>query len=255
MKPISLHYKQIGQGQPIVILHGLFGSLDNWQTIAKELSEYGYRVITVDLRNHGRSPHTADMNHQLMAKDVNTLAEQLLLHDAILMGHSMGGKTAMEVVQSANWVQKLIVVDIAPKPYIAHHHTYFEAMKSIDFSTITSRKQAKELLSTMIHNESIVQFLAKNIMKDGSSYQWKFNLNSLDTNYEKLIGGITTKPCDLPMLFIAGKNSQYISSADHLLIGNQFKHAKIETIEDAGHWVHAEQPKAFVRSVLSFIEQ
>ena len=256
MNTVQLNYKAVGEGLPVVILHGLFGSLDNWQTIARSISEKGFRVVTVDLRNHGKSPHTDEMNHRLMANDVRRFIETNELQGCVLVGHSMGGKTAMVLAMDApELIKKLVVVDIAPKPYTAHHHTYFDAMLSLEVHTVKSRRDASEQLGKTVKNKAIRQFLLKNLDRTNDGYEWKFNLQSLHKNYEKLIDGLETeKSVDLPTLFISGQLSDYISRADVPIINQYFPNNQIEVISNSGHWVHAEQPEAFKKVLIDFLE-
>lgn len=260
MKTIPLNYKSIGEGHPIVILHGLFGSLDNWQTLARKISEVGYKVVTVDLRNHGRSPHVSEMSHELMAEDVKAFLIEHQLQNCTLIGHSMGGKTVMQLaIKYPELIQKLIVVDIAPKPYKAHHNTYFEAMLKLPVSELTSRADIQNRLSKNIKNQGVLLFIAKNLerRKEGG-FQWKFNLKALHENYTALINGLNLSAGESfkkETLFIGGQLSDYISKADEKEIQDIFPSSKIEMIPQAGHWVHAEQPDAFLNSVLNFVRK
>ena len=258
MSTVPLHFKSVGEGDPIVILHGLFGSLDNWQTMARELSEQGYKVITVDLRNHGKSPHTDAISHELMANDVIGLIKQEHLNEVVLVGHSMGGKAAMQLAFIApELISKLVVVDIAPKPYNPHHNTYFDAMLNLNLAKVESRKQASEELGKSIKNPVIKQFLLKNLdrKKDGS-YQWKFNLQSLHNNYQQLINGLqTTATFEKPTMFVSGQLSDYISAADIGDIEALFPNSTVEIVAASGHWVHAEQPDAFKQVLLQFLSE
>lgn len=256
MKTVQLNYKSIGEGQPIIILHGLFGSLDNWQTIARDISEKGYRVITVDLRNHGKSPHTNEISHNLMAQDMIAFIQEHKLENAVLVGHSMGGKTAMQLALTApEIIEKLVVVDIAPKPYQAHHNTYFNAMLSLNLSEIQSRREASEKLGKSIKNTVIKQFLLKSLDRKDNGYQWKFNLEALHKHYNLLIGGLTTTTTfEKPTLFISGQLSDYISAGDIGDIERMFPNSVVEVIYNSGHWVHAEQPEAFKQMLLKFVQ-
>lgn len=260
MNTIPLNYKSIGEGQPIVILHGLFGSLDNWQTLARKMSEFGYKVVTVDLRNHGRSPHVPEMSHELMAEDVKAFLLEHQLQNCTLVGHSMGGKTVMQLaIKYPELIQKLIVVDIAPKPYKAHHNTYFEAMLELPVSELTSRADIQNKLSEKIKNQAVLLFIAKNLerRKDGG-FQWKFNLNALYENYTALINGLNLsagQKFEKETLFIGGQLSDYISKSDEKEIKDIFPLSRIEMIQNAGHWVHAEQPNQFLNSVLNFVKE
>lgn len=260
MNTVQLNYKSIGEGHPIVILHGLFGSLDNWQTLARKISEFGYRVITVDLRNHGRSPHVPEMSHEAMAKDVQFFLEEHRLQNCTLIGHSMGGKTVMQLaLTNPDLIQKLIVVDIAPKPYKPHHNTYFEAMLELPVSELTSRSDIQKQLAQKIKNQAVLLFIAKNLerRKEGG-FQWKFNLRALFENYTALISGLNLsigQSFEKETLFIGGQLSDYISKADEKEIKEIFPNAEVEMIPNAGHWVHAEQAELFMKAVLNFVKQ
>ncbi len=253
---MKLNYKRSGSGPAVVILHGLFGSLDNWQTMANRISEQGYEVYSVDLRNHGKSPHDDEMNHAIMAADVAEFLIDQNITSPTLMGHSMGGKTAMQLaLTQPDLIHKLIVVDIAPKPYRPHHNTYFDALLNLDLSDIDNRRAAQDALTQSIKNQSVLQFLLKNLSrKSDGTYSWKFNLDALNDNYLDLISGIENEAVfDKPTLFIAGKFSDYITASDEEAITRLFPKAKIDYIMDAGHWVHAEQPDYFFESVLRFL--
>lgn len=256
MSPIELNFKVHGAGKPMIIMHGLFGSLDNWQSLVKKIAEHGYQVFTLDARNHGKSPHVADIDHSLMALDISQFIASQQIEAPIVVGHSMGGKTAMQLaLTQPNLIDQLVVVDIAPRPYSAHHTTYFKAMNELPVATLHSRKQADEMLSTLVPNLAIRQFLLKNLVRSTPGFRWKFNLEALEANYNKLIGGISTdRTFEGPTLFIAGQQSDYISIADHSSIQAVFPQARIETIEHAGHWVHAERPEEFLNTLLSFIQ-
>ena len=256
MNTVQLNFKQTGEGPAIVILHGLFGSLDNWQTMARELADQGFSVYTVDLRNHGKSPHTDDMSHELMAEDVKEFIEQHDLQGCTLVGHSMGGKTAMQLaMQHPELISKLVVVDIAPKPYMAHHNIYFDALLNLDVKDIESRSDANKKLGKTVKNEAVKLFLLKNLDRTKDGYNWKFNLKALDENYKALINGLTTsKQFTKPTLFIAGQLSDYITKGDAPEIEKLFPNSKIEFIAKSGHWVHAEQPEQFQSVLLDFIK-
>jgi len=256
MTTVSLNYKRFGEGAPVLIVHGLFGSLDNWQTIARKISEIGYEVFILDMRNHGKSPHVNEMNHSLMAEDIKAFIQEHNLPPVYLIGHSMGGKTAMQLaLTTPELIAKLIVVDIAPKPYVPHHNTYFEAMESLAVESLTSRRAADEALQEKVKNIAIRQFLLKNLDRTNSGFRWKFNLVALRNNYEKLIGGIQLESTyNKPTLFIGGKQSDYISVSDQAAIQEFFPNSDIQYVENSGHWVHAEQPEKFLEILTTFVE-
>jgi len=251
----ALHFKTYGQGDPIIVLHGLFGTLDNWQTVARKLSE-NYLVYLIDQRNHGKSPHTDSFDYQDMADDVNELMNSEGIPEAHILGHSMGGKTAMQLSMSyPEKVRSLIVVDIAPKAYQGGHQEIFDALFSLDLSTIESRKAADEQLQLSIPDFGVRQFLLKNLTRQKTGgYGWKMNLSVIYESYAAILATIEiTEPFENPTLFIRGERSKYISDKDEENIKKTFPTATIITISDAGHWLHAEQPEALLDAINAFI--
>lgn len=252
-----LHYKKSGTGPPLVILHGLFGMLDNWQTIAKHL-ESRFTIYLIDQRNHGRSPHTEDHSYQLMAEDLYDFFQQQHINKAIIMGHSMGGKTAMQfAINHPSMIEKLIVVDMGIKRYPGGHDSIFDALQAFDTTAVTKRSEAEAMLSTTIPDAGVRQFVLKNLTRNpDASYQWKFNLPTLVKNYEEnILAPITIEhPCNIPALFIRGENSNYIGDNDWPAIQLVFPAAELKTISNAGHWVHADQPEALLKEVLHFLQ-
>lgn len=251
---MQLNFKKFGIGEPIIILHGLFGSLDNWLTIAKNLGD-NFEVFIVDARNHGQSPHSDKFNYEVMANDLYEFILQNNIVNPIILGHSMGGKTAMQFAMNyPNQLSKLIVVDITPKAYPVHHAEILKGLFSINFETIKTRKDANEKLSETVSDFSIRQFLLKNLFwKDKETLAWRFNLPIINATIE-LFGVEIEKisKFDQPTLFIKGKNSDYILESDTVLIKNIFPTAKIISV-DSGHWVHAENPTEFLQIVNSFL--
>jgi esterase len=251
---LDLHFKALGQGEPLIVLHGLFGMLDNWQTIGTELSERNM-VYLVDQRNHGKSPHAPQMNYSLMAEDIVHLMNREGITSATILGHSMGGKTAMQTaIEFPDRVNKLIVADIAPKGYPPGHDEIFEALYSIDLAKVHYRSDAEDVLLQKIEDFGVRQFLLKNLQrnKDGT-YSWKMNLDVLRDDYAHIRGPVSTDNYNGPSLFIRGERSGYILDEDWPAIQEQFPMAKLETIEDAGHWVHADQPDKLFNHVLRFM--
>ena len=253
---MKLFYKQYGeQGPALFILHGIFGMLDNWHNIAKQLSAQ-YRVYTIDARNHGQSPHDPEMSYDSMAEDVIEMANDLNIHQFVLMGHSMGGKTAMHLaLKHPDRVQKLIVVDIAPKAYKPGHITYFTAFKSINWATIDSRKAIDEALSAYETNMGVRLFLAKNIDRaQQGGFEIKCNIAAIETAYQHIIGdfnlhGEYAGPC----LFICGEQSKYLLESDKALIQQHFNRAIYAYVSNAGHWVHADNPVEFLEKLNQFL--
>jgi esterase len=253
---LELNYKTFGQGEPIVILHGLLGTLDNWQTLGKKLAEH-FTVYLVDQRNHGRSPHDDLHSYPAMAEDLHHFMESHWMFKASLIGHSMGGKTAMHFARThPDMVDKLMVVDIAPKPYPGGHETIIEALHDLDLDRIESRGQANEALASSISDEGIRQFLLKNLSRSKSGgYQWKMNLPALWAHYEAILASPEAPPFDGNTLFIRGGQSDYIQQADEPLLREHFPNARLETIPQAGHWVHAEAPDELLKLLLGFMKE
>ena len=252
---LTLNFKSFGQGFPIIILHGLFGMLDNWQTIAKKLATK-HTVYIVDQRNHGRSPHLPEFNYQVLADDLQAFMESNWIYEAHIIGHSMGGKTAMQLALSyPEMVKKLVVVDIAPKKYQAGHQAIFEALQSLDLATISNRKEAATHLAATIPDAGTQQFLLKNLSRNtNGQYEWKMNLPIIAKYYERILDTVQIEePFQHPTLFIKGGQSNYIQEEDTSAIESFFPLAKIETIPSAGHWVHAAAPKELLDLINTFL--
>lgn len=254
---MKLFYRKSGHGQPLIILHGLFGQSDNWNTLVKQFSENGFEVYAVDARNHGLSPHSDEWNYKVMSDDILELIKDNNLEDVIFMGHSMGGKVAMQfAIDHPQYLDKLIVVDIAPKYYPLHHQSVLAALQAVDFSVVKARREVEDVLSQYISDLGTKQFLLKNIYwKENGELAWRFNLNVMVQKIENIgEATVSDKICDVTTLFIRGEKSNYILEEDIDLIQEIFPRSILETITDAGHWVHAEQPKAFFECVMKFIK-
>lgn len=253
---MKLHYKEMGHGQPLLIMHGVFGSLDNWQTLAKRLAEH-YNVFLIDLRNHGRSPHSDEFDYDAMAADVLELVDDLQLPTPAIMGHSMGGKVAMNyALKYSTRITKLIVVDIAPKAYPPHHDEIIDALQSVDLSTVTSRGEVDAQLAKTIPEEDIRLFLMKNLYRqEDGTFGWRLNLEAIDKNYGEIAAAITSDmPFNKSTLFIKGGRSGYIKPEDvYGSIEHLFTLVEIETIPEAGHWVHAQAPDKVYELVTNFL--
>lgn len=250
---MKLHHRELGEGQPMVILHGLFGFSDNWQTHAKKLSEY-YRVILVDLRNHGHSAWSDDFSYELMAQDLKELFDDLDLKKAILLGHSMGGKVAMLFAQKhPSLLEKLIVVDIGIKSYPMHHEHILKGMHAIDPEKIKARSEAEAILSQYIDSDGVRQFLLKNLYwKEKGQLAWRMNLKVLEREMENILSALPEGEVMIPTLFIRGELSNYICEEDMDDLSDQFPDSDVVTVKGAGHWVHAEAPEEFIDVVLGF---
>lgn len=251
---MQLNYKELGQGQALIIHHGLFGSLDNWMTIARQFAEH-FHVYLIDARNHGQSPHSEQWDYPTMAQDLYEFIQQHNIIYPIIMGHSMGGKVAMHFAsEHREMLDKLIVLDIAPKDYPPHHQEVLKALNAVDLSKVKSRKEAEEAISVYIKDIAIKQFLLKNMYwKNPEELAWRFNLAVIEKNID-LIGknSLRNTVTDVPTLFIAGAKSNYILPSDELLIKAYFPQAEIVFFPNAGHWVHAEAPKELFEAVLNF---
>jgi pimeloyl-ACP methyl ester carboxylesterase len=249
-----LHYKEIGEGKPLVILHGLFGTSDNWQTHAKKLSEY-YRVILVDQRNHGHSPWSEDFTYEHLADDLERLILHLGIDHFTLIGHSMGGKTAMYYSQKyPTRLEKMVIVDIGIKQYPMHHNEIIKGIKSIDLSTIASRSAAEQAMIPYVDSYGVRQFLLKNLYWiEKGKLAWRMNVDVLEREMEEILAPILPIEVWTPTLFLRGAMSNYILDEDWDTIEEIFPDSTLETIENAGHWVHSEQPEEFIEKVLGFI--
>lgn len=251
-----LHSKIEGQGAPLLILHGYFGMGDNWKTLGAQFAEH-YEVHLVDQRNHGRSFHADAFSYEVMVEDVKHYMDAHHLNTCALLGHSMGGKTAMLfAVTYPERVTKLLVADIAPKAYAPHHHEILAALNSVDFTVQDSRKKVEEKLAELIPEFGVRQFLMKNTYwKEKGQLAFRFNLESLTKNNPE-VGKALPEDTSFsgPTLFLSGGNSGYITSQEHPLIAKHFPQSSIETIPNTGHWLHAEQPKVFYSKALDFLK-
>ena len=268
---MKLYFRKLGRGEPLVILHGLYGSSDNWFTFGKILSKF-YEVYLIDLRNHGRSPRSDEHSYKLMIQDMAELFEQQQLEKAVVMGHSMGGKAAiLFALRYPSKVSKLVVVDASPKsyendPYIADqirlHKSIVAALSNFDVTAVQSREDADKALAKEIPNTRIRLFLLKNLKRDPKGqYFWTLNVKVIAQNLENILNdfdsdlwkGVDT-PHNFPALFIKGQLSDYLLESDKSKILELFPNASIKTIPGAGHWVHAEQPELFISVLLKFLQ-
>ena len=252
---MRLHFREYGQGPPLIILHGLFGSLDNWGAISSRLAG-DFHVYAVDQRNHGGSPHSEDMNYRLMADDLREFMDDRALDRAHVLGHSMGGKTAMQfALQYGSRVDRLVVVDVAPRAYEPEHEYIFAALLALDLAKYRTRPEIEQALARRIPNLAVRRFLLKNLVRSpDEAFQWRFNLSGLHRNYSALAGGLEQAgQFDGPSFFIRGEKSDYVGDGDWLAIRKQFPKAEWVTVPGAGHWVHVEGLEFFVVSAKKFL--
>ena len=250
-----LHSKVFGEGKPLIILHGLFGMLDNWQGLAKKFGQF-FEVHIVDQRNHGKSFHAAEHSYELMCEDLLQYLDSQGLDKVYLLGHSMGGKTAMFfATKYPKRVAKLVVVDIAPKYYAPHHQEILAGLCAVENAKVASRKEADQILSEYFSQVGIRQFLLKNLYwKTEGELSFKFNLEVLSKEIQNVGEALLDDTVFTePTLFIDGGTSNYINSEDQELIGKHFPDSEIVEIVNAGHWVHAENPKDFFEEVSRFL--
>ena len=251
-----LHSNIIGKGNPFIILHGFLGMGDNWKTLAKQFAESGFEVHLVDQRNHGRSFHTDEFNYELMAEDLKHYCDMHNLKDIVLLGHSMGGKTAMLFATLfPDLVHKLLVADISPRYYPIHHDTILEGLSSLDFSKIKSRGEADKVLSQYVHELGTRLFLLKNLYwVEKGQLGLRINLSVLKANVSEVGEALPSHTIfNKETLFLRGDRSEYIGAQDETIIRRHFPKSEIKTISKAGHWLHAENPKDFYRATLNFI--
>ncbi len=252
---MSLHYQIAGEGgTPLLLIHGLFGSADNWRGIAKKLSKMR-QVISVDLRNHGRSFQHPQQNYPLMAADIAEVLAELGIDKVDLLGHSIGGKVAMQFAfDYPLLLNKLIVVDIAPRSYPDSHSQIFKNLMAVNLAQFSQRSEVDKALATMIPEQAVRSFLLMNLTVQDGQLAWRINLNHLFCNYPALLQAvIPTKPIVQPTLFISGDDSDYIGTEDRQQIRQWFSNVQLLRIANAGHWVHADQPEVFCQTVESFL--
>lgn len=251
-----LNYREYGEGQPVFILHGLLGMMDNWHSFAKELGE-SYRVITLDQRNHGRSFHSGQFDYRLLAADLRKLMDEMAVSKAHIIGHSMGGKALMQFLADyPDYADRSIVVDIAARNYRGGHENIFRALLDIDLSEVDSRQDVQGKLMTALDDLGVVLFLMKNLSRHPDGYyQWKANITALWENYDAILTSVEPPaPVKKPVLFVSGDSSGYIQESDRADLARLFPDARFQTIEDAGHWVHADQKDKLLVTVRAFLK-
>jgi esterase len=266
---MKLYYRKLGSGPPLIIVHGLYGSSDNWLSIAKALSRH-YTVYLPDLRNHGRSPHSETHDYPAMRDDLLEFMDRHGLSRSIFVGHSMGGKACMFLAESnPERIEALIVIDIAPTAYgegersgqAMAHRKIMEAMMGVDFSIVGSREDAESQLARSIESPRIRSFLLKNIRRTAEGgFEWRLNVPALYKNLGNVLGGLDPERysggeeiAGFPVLFIRGEKSDYITDDDILTIHQIFPMARVTTLPEAGHWLHAEQPSLLVKTIRYFL--
>ncbi len=252
---MKLFFRKTGSGEPLIILHGLFGTADNWNTLAKKYGEL-FSTYTVDLRNHGQSPHSDEWGYTVMAQDVIELMEAEGLEKINLMGHSMGGKVAMVMAgMIPEKINKLIIADIAPKYYRPHHTEILTALNGLDLVNTKTRKEAETYMELQIPDFGTRQFLLKNLYWNNEQLAWRFNLPIITQQIEKVGEELFDDvKYEGPTLFLRGGNSNYIHDSDIDNILEHFPNSELTTIEDAGHWLHAEKPMEYLEKTVRFLQ-
>lgn len=255
---VILHANILGEGNPLVIIHGFLGMSDNWKTLAAQYAEKGFQVHAIDLRNHGKSFHSSDWGYDYMVQDVFDYCEYHNLNTISVIGHSMGGKVAMLLATIyPDLVENLIVADIGPKYYAPHHQTILQALNSVDFAVKPSRSEVEQIVARYITDFGTKQFLLKNLYwVESGQLGFRFNLKVFTEN-PSVIGEALPfeNHFEKKTLFLRGDKSDYILEADFETILYHFPNAIIETVSNAGHWLHAENPKEFFEKTIRFLNQ
>jgi pimeloyl-ACP methyl ester carboxylesterase len=252
-----LYYVEAGAGPPVLLLHGLFGSSGNLRGLAQALSAR-YRVIAADLRNHGRSPHADSMSYAEMAGDLLELLDRLEIARATLIGHSMGGKVAMALsLAEPERVTALAALDIAPTAYARRYDNLIAALQALELAGLISRQDADRRLRVGIPNHALRLFLLQNLVRDGGRFHWRLNLDGLARNMDRLQGfpEFETSAFSGPALFLRGGTSGYVTDENHPVIRARFPNAVIDTVPDAGHWLHVERPADVNARLLEFLDR
>ncbi len=255
--PLQLHYRKAGEGPALLILHGVFGSGDNWLTVSKYFMPH-FEVFLIDQRNHGRSPHSDLFSYDLLVEDLHDFAIQHHLKEFYLIGHSMGGKVAMNfALKYPSMLKKMVVVDIAPRYYTPHHQQIISAFRSVHLDLIKSRNEAEEAMSAHIQEADVRQFLLKNLYRnEEGSFAWRIHLPVMEKAVENIGQSLPeNSKISTPTLFVKGADSRYISDKDEAEIREIFPNSALVTIAGAGHWVQAEKPEDFAAAVLKFLLQ
>lgn len=252
---MKLFYKEIGEGNPIVILHGVFGSSDNLLGPAKLLADE-YKVYLLDQRNHGNSPHSDEFNYSAMASDLMEFLDEEGLRNPLIVGHSMGGKVVMNfAAMYPEFDARYVVMDISPRFYKRHHDEILKGLNNIDLESVRSRQEADKVLEEKVSELPVRQFLLKNLDRTDKGFKWRINLPVLTDKIDNIGEGLNEDiVIDRPFLFIRGDQSNYIREKDEELIRRQFTDSRVVTIHGAGHWLHAEKPEEFAETIKEFIK-
>jgi len=252
---MQLHFTQLGEGEPLLVLHGLLGSHQNLLPASRRFAER-FQVFAIDQRNHGHSPHHDEMHYAALADDLARFMDRHQLAAAHVLGHSMGGKTAMQfALNHPGRVGRLVVVDMAPRAYGPRHDQLLRALRELRPERFKTRHEADQAMAPSVPEAALRQFLLKNLAPgENGGYRWRIHLDGIATNYDRLreaVSGVT--PFKGKTLFLLGGKSDYVAEADRSEILKLFPAAGFETIAGAGHWVHAEQPEAFAGAVMNFL--
>ncbi len=251
---MPLHHKKQGQGDAVILIHGLFGSLENLGALAKGLAEH-FCVYSIDLPNHGRSPHSEATNLKQMSDEVLEWMRQHKLDNVFVVGHSLGGKVAMEIaLRHPDQIKKLVVMDIAPSAYPPHHSDVFEGLRAVDIHNITSRSEAEASMKPHVPEVAVRSFLLKNIVRESAGhFSWRMNLRALYEGYADLICANHESCFDAPVLFLKGGASDYISEKNRQDIESRFPEQSLKIVANTGHWLHAEKPAMVTRLINNFL--
>lgn len=248
-----LNYKREGHGAPVVLIHGLFGDLNNLGVLARELKQ-DHDVISIDLRNHGRSFHSEEHSYSLMANDIIELLEELNVEHPIIIGHSMGGKVAMKLCDCDYSIQKLVVMDMSPVKYNTRRHdNVLAGLNAVCQQTPKTRGEAMAVMSEHIEMEGVRQFLGKSLYNTGEHMGWRFNLKGLEQNYMQILDWQPIRKTETPVLFLKGADSDYLQADHQQQIQQQFSQVKVHIVANTGHWLHAEKPNEVLRAIRKFI--
>ena len=254
---MNLFSRIYGNGSPMIILHGLFGMSDNWNSIGKQLAKY-FQVHLLDLRNHGKSPHHIDFNYEVMMQDVIQYIDRFKLRKSIVLGHSLGGKIAMGLASNhSSLFKKIIVVDISPKEYdVDFHINILQILSNLNLKKYNSRKDIDNELEYKIKDRGVRLFLMKNLYRnEKKEFAWRFNIHTLRDEINNIsTADFILEKTNLPTLFIKGENSSYITIDDYQEVKRYFPLSNIKIVKNAGHWVHAEEPIKFFKLVVDFLK-